>query len=488
MRLNPALNSCGARPCTIETYSKRLALMLKSLQGYMEYLYDTPEADLLKTAFPIIAQIRQQGIRSVDPAKKAELIAQLQASIGNRHEAINLPDLVNRELLKPSTFGQNAGFQRQEIEQAAATFGSFHVDDNLLFFRPGLIDFEKLSEKLARVANFYAIRGPFSSGSHSQLLLGWGQYLNSCSEAAYGKVYGDLPASCKNQLNGLLHLFRAQYIPGEKSFQNSASNRLNEPVGGSLPALVSTSVLYNADSLYERGQKSYRATHPKPGTAVDFHPAFTQIRFGYWGSHRDLAKAETHLPILFPDDLKSSKFLDMNPGNDLAIGSWRTALRTSPAEPGLARMQKISTGQISAGGWSDLHPVQALRAMGCEKIVYITRRGGESKFAQKIAQELGMTEHEQQSLYGLDQASSSLNTALKEADAVWCTNWDDFKDAEVIPMANEAYFADLLINTSAELKDPFFSKSNALFELPAQGPYSPAQRQIKDNTGCQAHQ
>ena len=149
----------------------------------------------------------------------------------------------------------------------------------------------------------------------------------------------------------------------------------------------------------------------------------------------------------------------------------------SPAEPGLAPLQEFSANGeklYSAGGWSDLHPIAVLKAHGCGKVVYVTRRGGESLFGQGVAKRLmGFPEvpwerlstsdsmkainvvrnnqgnpADQTSLwsrlYNLANANSSFNRALNLADAVLCTDWNRFNITDkgaIDAMITEAYRA-----------------------------------------------
>ena len=85
-------------------------------------------------------------------------------------------------------------------------------------------------------------------------------------------------------------------------------------------------------------------------------------------------------------------------------------------------------GSISVGGWPDLQPVQALRNLGCDEIVYVTRRGNMiGSFADQVATELGMNDADRTRLFALGTPESAFAGALSEADAVWCTDWDNAK-------------------------------------------------------------
>jgi hypothetical protein len=135
----------------------------------------------------------------------------------------------------------------------------------------------------------------------------------------------------------------------------------------------------------------------------------------------------------------------------LGSGPWRTALSMSPAEPGLASALPIAPGLVSAGGWPDLHPVQALRNIGCERVVYVTRRGEDSAFGRGVAKLLGATPRDDAALYDLDDPKSGFSVALSQADGVWCTDWDHVEGAEAL--GHDGYTAPLLLSGDALVTD-----------------------------------
>ncbi len=79
---------------------------------------------------------------------------------------------------------------------------------------------------------------------------------------------------------------------------------------------------------------------------------------------------------------------------------------------------ELPSGDVSAGGWSDLHPTLVLANLGCEKIVYVTRTGDESGFAIGVAKLLGMNAADQDALYNLDE-DSAYSLSLAESSATW---------------------------------------------------------------------
>ena len=193
-------------------------------------------------------------------------------------------------------------------------------------------------------------------------------------------------------------------------------------------------------------------------------------------------------------DLKSKKF------KGIGLGNWFEVLSTSPAEPGLASLQPIPTNtsrekvlaemrkaphqrwqgleykrnMLSAGGWSDLHPTGVLKASGCERIAYLTRKDGETVFGQQLFIRLtgqqekvpfwaqlreknnegwpvtgAAADSPWNKLYNLGNPNSSFNRALALADATYCTNWNSFDvfQGQMWPMVAEAYAAPVFLRT-----------------------------------------
>ncbi len=119
-----------------------------------------------------------------------------------------------------------------------------------------------------------------------------------------------LPAgdsTCGDVFDGLLERYRDAFIAAG----DGVRSRVDDPVGGHLHALVSTSVLTGgAAAAFEQARRSYLAADPQP-LAVDFH----DVRFGYWGSAADLDRVAQN-PMRY-DDLKTDKLDDMKALYDL---------------------------------------------------------------------------------------------------------------------------------------------------------------------------
>jgi hypothetical protein len=160
---------------------------------------------------------------------------------------------------------------------------------------------------------------------------------------------------------------------------------------------------------------------------------------------------------------------------------------------------------ISAGGWSDLHPTLVLKAAGCEHVAYLTRQDGDAVFGQQVFIRLiGETGKIPQwgnigdnnnkgwkvdgtpaadthwnKIYNLGNRNSSFQRSLREADAVYCTNWNRFNifKEQMWPMVEDAYASPVFLAPGApkELQvNPGNSSGNAVNFYPGCIPHRPA--------------
>jgi len=439
IQMNPFVEDCGGQRCTLEESSARISLMLKSILGYIAGLGTTEEALAVQAILPVIQEIQDADIAGLLDTDVDAALDALQTIL----ESDDLGDLINPEVLALLSETENPLFHIGDLLTAIGSFGSFSAEDPLIFVRPGLIDFAAFGRKLARVANFYAGYGPIDEA-------GFQNFLSSCAADSVGLSWAEIAElsvgenTCGELFGGLFLAYRTTLLADEESFPT----RADDPVGGSMQALISTSVLTgDAVAEFQAARAAYN-----DALEVTLDVAFSDVSFGYWGSADDLATVASN-----PEGYNDEKTLRFR---SLGSATWGEVLALSPAEPGLARALEITDDEISAGGWSDLHPTLALRNLGCEKIVYVTRTGNESAFAQGVATLFGMSIFEKEDLYDLDNANSSYALSLAEADAVWCTDWDQFGGTELLEIAEDAYDAPM------ESSDPYFTDPSG-----ANGPY-----------------
>ncbi len=431
---NPAMNRCATKRCSPDGEAARVALALKSLQGYADVVGDSEEAAAIKglagSAAKLKADFAAKGIGGLGSADSIEAAKRLQ-------EVLSVPEvraIVNPEVFAMLADAQHLSFNVNEIKASITQLGAFSVDDNRLFFRAGVLAWPALAKMFGRVGDFYAGYGPSDTTAMST-------WLDACAETTRDKPWSEAAnvanpsgGTCGSTFNALLKDFRTKARASEGTYPSRIDELVGDP-RSPLHKLVSTAVLErDAVTKYKAARARY-VTGEFPTGNIPFQPPFGDVNFGYWGSDADLARVQSN-PQHF-DDLKTKKF------SSLGNVPWREILAASPAEPGLSRFVELPDGRFSAGGWSDLAPALVLKNLGCEHVVYVTREGDESDFATKIAKNVGMSESDWKNLYDLGNESSGYARSIAAADGVWCTNWNGFTDQQMGAMVLNAFNAPL---------------------------------------------
>ena len=426
---SPSTIQCGDAACSAAQRAERIAFLLKSLQGTLEVLAQTPEVQALGNLSRLVAEVKAQGIEEL----AAEDVEAARQALTTLLESDEVAPLINQELLELLASSPDPEMHVRDIAGAISGMGSFAAPTALELVRPGVIDFERFADLIGRIASFYAGIGRYDQAGMEALL-------TDCAARSRGMRWSQASAlatdggeTCGARFAALLGAYRAAWT-------SSSPSRADDPIGARLPVLVMTSVVEGAGAEeMARAQAAYRAGEV-PTLAIDFD----DVRIGYFGQASDLDRVARN-PRGFTD-LKTKKFL--------ALGerSWREVLSYSPAEPGLARALELDGGRsFSAGGWPDLHPVQVLENLGCDQVVYVTRRGAESGFATGVGTVLGMSEAERAELYDLS-AKSAFAAALERAGAVWCTDWNTV-GGDLESLAADAYGAPM------ETSEAFFTEA-----------------------------
>lgn len=424
----------------------RAALLMKSFMGYLEVLSDSPEAKSLRLIIDFGTKLTSDGLLTLPKKQWKEAARRLIMLI----EDPRFTSLINPNIVKIMNNSDNLGFVNyeykvQEILTALRTFGSFDAEDQKIFFREGIINFDGLATSIGLVANFYAGRTSEPSASLNS-------FVEKCSSRSLSaaKTWAQVAAAPveKTTCGALFQSAATKY----RSTLNTdkIASRADDKIGAVIPSIVTTGIIEGADAVktFEQARIRYLA-----GREPKLNLNFDDVHFGYWMSPSIESKVIANMSS--NPDAKSKKFLNLGSNS-----TWRDALRTSPAEPGLSRAVSISDTRLSVGGWSDLHPVQVLKAAGCEQVIYVTRRPGETQFIVSqtpidksrrphgIAELLGLTEQGRKDIYDLTQPESGFSRALKQAGAVWCTDWNRFKDFETEAMMNESYEPEMLVQSS----------------------------------------
>lgn len=419
VRANPLVEDCGRTPCSPRERAAREALLFKAIQG----VEDVGLTEDILTIIDLIGVIQTEGIAALleDPETAQEGIDALIDVLSDPA----IQQIVNPELIALLLNSPDPAFHARDIVTALGNAASFTVTDPNVFVRPGVINFESISELIGRLGNFLAGYGPIDRPAYRG-------FLKACGRAGRGLDWPDVAplaapgGTCGELFISLFDAYRDALGPDDPS-------RLDDPIGRYVPALVTTSVLEgDAVDAFQAAKTSYFNAVPIDSLGVSFE----DVRFGYWGRERDLRRVRRRLPGLF-SDAKSEKF------SKIGESPWREILGFSPAEPGLSRALELPDGRVSAGGWTDPVPAQVLRALGCRRTILINRRDGIGTFTTDVATQLGASADEIDDLFDLGDPDSGFTSALRDADGVWCTDWDAPPTLDIPGLSAEGFGAPL---------------------------------------------
>jgi len=444
IHLNPAVYDCGDAECTDAEAGARAGLLFKSTQGYFGVLTQSEEAVAMGNLAPIIAKVRQAGLQELAD----EDLETARAALEELLRSDDLRGIVNPELLQTLASSPDPAFHVEDLIAGLSNFGTFDTTGAEILIRPGLA-----ADLVSRAGSFYA-------GYEPTDLDGMKSFLDACAEPSRdGELdwleLAKLPAgdsTCGELFENLVRDYREQVRAPGSDFPSRGDDFVGEnPPEARRPtdfhSLIATSVLTGeAARNWRRAREDYNAARPW-SLDVDFD----DVQFGFFSNPEDQQSLQSN-PQGYTD-LKTAKTVGLGPV------PWREALTYSPAEPGIARALEFEgTEMISAGGWPDLQPILALKNVGCEEVVYITRTGEASAFGTGMATILQADDEQMRRLYDLDSPESGFATSLAEADATLCTNWDEIPGLEVQRITDDAYFADL------ETDDPFFIDGPTAYE------------------------
>ena len=353
-------------------------------------------------------------------------------------------------------------FRFTEAKQSIAMFGKFDAKTDVsLFFRPGLLSFESIATFVGRMGNFYSA---YNLREETQKQLA--DHIATCAAASKNMSYAQFVAQtdegkkCHSEILPIIkEHFRRESLLKQYGV-NSAGKRLfkdriyEHNTDFSLPA---TSTVHGASYEKYLAEKQNYLNATNYSSIKSFSVDEADLKFSYWVNKSQGESIKKYFSLqdreLMFTDAKNAKF------NSLGKATWLEIIRLSPAEPGLASIKTMfKQDAVSAGGWADLEPVSVLKASACENVIYVTRRGGQSLFAQSVLKRIlnseapaweSITEynsakgteerpclidsrncHETKTLhsrlYNLAYPLSSFNISLKSADMVYCTNWNAY--------------------------------------------------------------
>lgn len=457
---------------------KMQGLLMKSMPQFMATM---AKQEGVLDAYQLMNELADPKSPLVDKVKKA--LESGGGADGVRLAFGRYAPLVNPDFLRG--LANKPDFFQKEGAAALAKFGNFDAQDANLFLRPGLIDFKAYAVTMGNIADFYA--GNTDPSTQEQLE----KFTQDCAERSYQINWMQMPADCRQRFE----LLAGNYVR-RGQFQNKA---LFQSVGKNVESIPTTAVVHGpAAARFKDLQASFMQGDTRRDYSK-FSVDFTrELSFGYWGQKERLDAIERGLqPLRALGDVKAQKFRKLGPAN------WFEVLSTSPAEPGLASLQRIPTNttreqvlgemrkppnqrwaslqykrdetnqeMFSAGGWSDLHPVGVLKASGCERVAYLTRKDGDTIFGQetfirltgeqaripfwnrlsennnagwRISGEAAATNWNK--LYNLGNPLSSFSRSLANADIVYCTNWNNYDvfEGKMWDMVKEAYMAPVFL-------------------------------------------
>lgn len=416
IQLNPLVGSCET--CTEEERATRAATLLKSIQGYLEAVSGNSEAQVIRFVRGLDAEMEHRGVDYLLENFRLNSLASMRSVL----EETESRALVNDEVLRLMEESPDKIMHARDVLEGLRTALDFRANTTS-FVRPGMLSVPALAERLGRLADFYA-------GYEPTDLARMEAFLDRCGDAGRGMTWSDLArieageATCGEMFNELVIDYRAA-----RPSVSPRPRRIDEPVGEHLRGYYATALIVDESvSAFDDALKAYWDGNIPTELGVDFG----DIRVGYFGGASDLARLESN-PLGY-SDLKTQRTMSL--GN----ATWLEVLSLSPAEPGLSRGQTLDGVGVAVGGWADPHPVPVLRTMGCERVIYLTRRGGDGQFVTDVTRELGITEGDARSLTALD-GESSFRLALEEADGVWCTDWDAPDPTDLDAMQRVGYEA-----------------------------------------------
>lgn len=465
------------------------ALLIKSMP---EFTATMANHDQISSAWELMAKLKD---KDSDLSKKAAAFFSGDINVDEFKKAFQkYAPIINPELLKG--LAKKPNFYRNEAKDAATVFGHFDaVGDKNMFFRPGIVDFKAFSLILGQMADFYA------GNTDEETKASLAQYTKDCAKKSLHVDWQKTPSDCQAKFKEIVN----QYL-SKGNFQNKA---LFEKVGKNTSSIPSTAVISGHGVERFMDLKASYVDGDKNRDYSNFSVRFSEnndseLSFGYWGGKPELEKIQTDLKKNH-GNLKSEKFRAIPGGNP----NWFEVLATSPAEPGLASIQPFPQNTtrekvigelkkpamerwsglsyrkdiLSAGGWSDLHPVEALKASGCDHVAYLTRKDGEAVFGQQVFirltggkdripfwNKIGENNNKGWDVKGTKaegtpwdklynyHSGSAFNQAIDAADIVCCTDWNRYEpfDGQMWGMTAQAYGED----------SPCFVKEGVSFQAP----------------------
>jgi hypothetical protein len=452
MLLNPSLKKCGAGQCSEGEVRARMALLLKSFEGYVEYMSSQPEVQGLLAVPKLEAKIKAIGLRGADSKDIHEVIASLIALLRDPEYR----GLINPEILRSFESLNVVKTERRikNLVRVLRTAKDPGILSSDLLIQSGLVNMKQVTDSAGLIGDFYSWTGGGDAAA-------WDQFFNECASSTVGKSWEAIKdnSNCGKTLTTLIQNYK------QLRGKSPTSVRLTEKVGTHIPTLISISVLTGQDVVedFKNVRNSYQEL-----IEIKFTPPSGSYHLGYAGLEKDLSRVKNNIKKYV--DFKTEHYIGLK---DM---TWSEAMLRSISEPGLSSLLPMTDDMLSAGGWSDNAPTLVLRNLGCEKVIFITRRGDEDPFSGKIATLLGLNPQDRHKLLAIDPMPGvdipALGLSLKESSVVWCTDWNKDKIQNIPGMFEDGYSAPAQVNSDED------------FFMHGQSPYA-GMSQATHLPGCQ---
>jgi hypothetical protein len=462
MRMNPILNKYSGAEKEL-----KLALMLKSMLGYLDTLKGTDEFIALAGMQVFGEAMNDKGLETLesDDADRAKSTLNVILADPNVRRLVN-PEIFTMLSGRDNPPYKSLEFKIDEIKQAAGALTAFAANDQKILFREGLVNMKNAADMIGRIADFYALSKHVDKVAMESFLdqcgdaqsrgLDWRQVTKlDRGGKKCGKIFSDLVAS-----------YRSEH---RKSNFVTPMSRLDDHLGKAIETVILSAYVENDPNAQTTAPQDFTAAlkRYRNGDEPAYDVDFDNVHFGFWASEG--WKTKLIAGIAQSTDAKTKKYRSVSQ----SALTWRDIIPLSIMEPGLSRMIPVDADRVFIGGWADLHPVQPLKAAGCDEVIYVSREGPETKFVSDprpltasspkvgVAELLNLTPAQQKDLYAPDNTNSSYSRAVSTADAVWCTNWDTIGSLDFDGMFAHSY------NSRIAPKTDRFKKSSVVQIVPA---------------------
>lgn len=436
---NPFVRNCGEDVCRPEEKAARIALLLKTLQDHIDTLSAYPEAHIFFTPAVLAKVLEDQDVISLLEKSPAEGLKAFRSIVASERFRL----LVNPEIAAALDQATDPVPLARDIAMAISGALRFEIDSSKIFLRPGATSFKVFADFYGRLASFYAAEGDFADGARME------SFMQACATPGRGIAWPTL-AKVKAGTSTCGDLYRTllnNYYATAKSRGEPSRAELAIGSKSDLHVLVSVTQMTGASVVsWKRARRSYLA-----GTPGEWVPEFQDWTIAYMGKDVDLNRLVENRNKYA--DLKSQRV------RVLKAMTWRDILEHSPAEPGMSRALEIAGGTVTTGGWADGQPVLALKNIGCDRVILFDK-GPDQHFGRKVSELLGASPQDRERLFSVADNGSSLAVSYSSADAVWCANWEDGQDRDLVAMSLLGWNADIEVRRP-DLMPPSQASSNA---------------------------